>query len=196
MYISFDEWAPPFRGGHLSTLALTQFFNTFLRNADYIKMANYTLLTSLLGRDPQTGATYKSPLFHAFKLYSTRCHGESLRPSVVCDTFGVDEYYTAIPYLDVSIVHNPESRQVFINVVNRHKDEAIATDIASMAGAFKGSATVTQILSDDISNAPYTYEARDSYAPKVSEIPVDGSTLHCSFPAHSFTQIVVGLDRS
>lgn len=196
MYISFDEWAPPFRGGHLSTLAVTQFFNTFIRNADYIKMANYTLLTSLLSRDPPTGNTYQSPLFHAFKLFSTRCQGDALRSSVVCDTFRVDDFYSAIPYLDVSVVHDAQAQQVIINVVNRHKDEAIAADITSVAGAFTGSASVTQILSDDITNAPYTYEARETYAPKVSAMPAAGSTLTFSFPAHSFTQIVVGVGRS
>lgn len=195
MYISFDEWAPPPRTGFLSTLAVAQFFNAFIRNADYIKMANFTLLTSLLSRDAQTGATYKSPLFHAFKLFSTRCHGDSLRTFVVCDTFKVDDYYTAIPYLDVSVVHDAAAKQVVINVVNRHKDEAIAADITGIAGAFTGPATVTQILSDDITNKPYTYEARDTYAPKVTEMPATGPTLRYSFPAHSFTQIVVGVVR-
>lgn len=195
MHISFDEWAPPPRTGHLSTLAMTQFFNAFIRNADYIKMANYTLLTSLLSRDPQTGATYKSPNFHAFKLFSTRCHGDALRTSVVCDTFKVDDYYTSIPYLDVSVVHDAAADQVIINVVNRHKDDAIAADIGSTAGTFSGTAQVTQILSDDISNKPYTYEDRDSYAPKVSEFAAGGTTLNYSFPAHSFTQIVVGMER-
>ena len=56
MYISVDEWAPPFRGGHLSTLALAEYFNAFIRHADVVKMANYTLLTSILGRDPKTDA--------------------------------------------------------------------------------------------------------------------------------------------
>src|SRR5690606_2194949 len=196
MYISFDEWAPPFRGGHLSTLALTQFFNTFIRNADMVKMANYTLLTSLLGRDPETGTTYKSPLFHAFKAFSTRCHGDALRTSVVCDTFRVDDFYTAIPYLDVSTVHDKEAGHVIINVVNRHKDEAITAGIQTIAGAFTGTATVTQILSDDITNKPYTFEDRATYPPKVTEQPVSGSTIEYSFPAHSFTQIVVPVERS
>jgi alpha-N-arabinofuranosidase len=158
-------------------------------------MANYTLLTSLLSRDPESGATYKSPNFHAFKAFSTRCHGDALRTSVVCDTFRVDDYYTAIPYLDVSVVHDAEGKQVIINVVNRHKDESIVADIANIAGAFNGTATVTQILSDDITNAPYTYADRDSYTPTVSEVTASGPTINYSFPAHSFTQIVVGLDR-
>lgn len=195
MYLSFDEWAPPFRGGHLSTLALAQFFNAFIRHADVVKMANYTLLTSLLGRDPETGATYKSPLFHAFKAYSTRCRGAALVTAVNCGTFGTTEFYSKIPYLDVSSVYDAASKQVLINVVNRHKDEAITTDILNVAGAFTGPATVTQILSEDTDNRPYTYEARDTYLPKTEQVAAQGTTLRYVFPAHSFTQIAVGVSR-
>lgn len=196
LHVAFDEWAPPFRGGHLSTLALAQFFNAFIRHADLVKMANYTLLTSLLSRDPQTGLTYKSPLFQAFKLYSTHCRGVALTPAVSCDTFGTSEFYTKIPYLDVSAVYDEKAKQVVINVVNRHKDEAIVADIRSVTGAFTGTAAVSQILSNDIDNKPYTYEARDTYAPKTSEMPAAGAALRSTFPAHSFTQIVVGVDRT
>ena len=195
MHISVDEWAPPFRGGHLSTLALAQYFNAFIRHADVVKMSNFTLLTSILGRDPKTDATYKSPTFYAFKMFSTQCRGASLATLVECDTFRTSDYYTSIPYLDVTCVYNKDARQVVINVVNRHKDEAIATDIQSVAGAFTGTATVNQITNDDVKNTPYTYEARDSYAPKTEQLATSGATLHYNFPAHSFTQIIVGVDR-
>lgn len=196
MYISVDEWAPPFRGGHLSTLALAQYFNAFIRHADMVKMANYTLLTSILSRDPKTDATYKSPAFHAFKLFSTRCRGTALATAVNCDTFRTSDHYAHIPYLDVSSVYDEKAKQVIINVVNRHKDEAIATDIQNVAGAFTGTATVSLLTSDDITNKPYTYEARDTYAPKTEQVAAQGAKLHYVFPAHSFTQIVVGVDRS
>jgi alpha-N-arabinofuranosidase len=195
MYISVDEWAPPFRGGHLSTLALAQYFNAFIRHADTVKMANYTLLTSLLARDPKTDATYKSPLFHTFKLFSTRCRGTALDATVVCDTFRTSDHYAKIPYLDVSVVYDEKTKQVVINVVNRHKDEAITTDIQSIAGAFTGTATVSLVTSADVANQPYTYEARDTYPPKLEQLPASGTTLHYTFPAHSFTQIVVGVTR-
>jgi alpha-N-arabinofuranosidase len=195
MYISIDEWAPPFRGGHLSTLALAEYFNAFIRNADTVKMANYTLLTSLLSRDPKTDATYKSPTFQAFKLFSTRCRGAALATAVVCDTFRTSDHYAKIPYLDVTSVYDEKAQQVIINVVNRHKDEAIATDLQCAAGALVGPATVSLITSDDTTNQPYTYEARDTYMPKTEQVATQGATLHYSFPAHSFTQIVVGVKR-
>ncbi len=158
-------------------------------------MANYTLLTSLLSRDPQTDATYKSPNFYVFKLFSTHCRGAALAVSVNCDTFATSDYYTKIPYLDVSSVYDAKAKQVIINVVNRHKTDAIATDIQNVAGTFSGTASVSQIASDDLTNKPYTYEARDTYAPKTEQLPASGSTLHYNFPAHSFTQIVVSVDR-
>lgn len=195
LYISLDEWAPPYRGGSLNSLAMAQFLNAFIRNADYVKMANYTLLTSILPRDPETNATYKTPLFHIFKAFSTRARGDALRTSVVCDTFGVDDYYTAIPYLDVTSVYNAENGRVIINVVNRHKDEAIATGIQSVAGTFAATASVTQIAVEHTDNRPYTYAERDSYVPAESQISTDGAVIHYTFPAHSFTQIVVGVNQ-
>jgi alpha-N-arabinofuranosidase len=193
MYVSVDEWAPPFRGGHLSTLAMAQYFNSFLRHADSVKMANYTLLTSLLSRDAETGKTYKSPLFHTFKLFSTRCRGEALQPTVVCDTFRTSDHYSKIPYLDVSVVHDKEHHRAVISVVNRHRDEAIATDIQSITGTFTGEATVSLVTCPDTENRPYTYADRESYAPRNERLATDGAVLHYSFPAHSFVQIMVDL---
>jgi len=195
MYLSVDEWAPPFTGGYLSTLAVAEYFNAFIRRADVVKMTNYTLLTSLLGRDPQTDQTYKTPLFYAFKLFSTHCRGAALETLVDCDTFTTSEHYKNIPYLDVSSVYNREAKQLVINVVNRHRDDAIATDIRSVAGTFAGPATVSQIVAADVENKPYTYEARDSYAPQTEQVPAAGATLHYVFPARSFTQIVVDVDH-
>lgn len=195
MYLSVDEWAPPFRGGYLSTLVLAEYFNAFIRHADMVKMANYTLLTSILGRDPKTDQTYKTPLFYAFKLFSARCRGEALDTLVDCDTFSTGESFPHIPYLDVSSVYDQQTKQVVINVVNRHKTDAIATDIRSVTGAFAGPATVSLIDSDDLTNQPYTYEPRDTYPPKTESVPASGPTIHYVFPAHSFTQIVVGVDR-
>ena len=68
MYISFDEWAPHVRG-LISTLATAQFLNSFIRHADVVKMANYTMFTSLLGSDKEKG-TFKTPLFYTFKQFS------------------------------------------------------------------------------------------------------------------------------
>ncbi|MGH7997307.1 MAG: alpha-L-arabinofuranosidase C-terminal domain-containing protein [Opitutaceae bacterium] len=195
MYLSIDEWAPPFGGGALSTLVLAEYFNAFLRHADVVKMANYTLLTSILGRDFQTGRTYKTPLFYAFKLFSTRCRGEALDPFVECGTFSTSDHYRDLPFLDVSSVYNAKTGRIVVNVVNRHKEKSVATDIQSITGRFAPTSEVSEIASVGVADRPYTYAERASYPPKTERIATTGSAIHYTFPPHSFTQIVVGLSR-
>ncbi|MCF8335176.1 MAG: alpha-N-arabinofuranosidase [Bacteroidales bacterium] len=185
IYISFDEWgirSSSFRG----VLPVAQCFNSFIRHADVVKMANFTMLTSLLGNDSEKG-TYKTPLFYIFKAYSNNCLGYSADTYVECDTFNTKEY-KGIPYLDVTTVYSDETNTGYINVVNRHKDQSITTEIISSAGEFTEKAEVKVINSKDIKE-PFTYEKREQYKPIVKEVKTDRDRLTYSFPAHSFTQI-------
>ncbi|MCB0745720.1 MAG: alpha-N-arabinofuranosidase, partial [Ignavibacteriae bacterium] len=85
IHISFDEWGV-FGRNFLSVLPIAQCLNSFIRHADVVKMTNFTMLTSLLSNDLEKG-TYKSPLFYAFKMFSTNCLGNSIDTYVECDTF-------------------------------------------------------------------------------------------------------------
>jgi alpha-L-arabinofuranosidase len=95
----------------------------------------------------------------------------------------------------VTSVYDEGAKRVVINVVNRHKDEAIETDIESVAGSFTGTARVSLITGPGTDNKPYTFEDRDTYPPKTETLPARGKTLHFAFPPHSFAQIVVGVER-
>ena len=125
-------------------------------------------------------------------MFSTTCHGKSLDVFVDCDTFNTGGYYKGIPYLDVSSVYSEETNTVIINVVNRHKDEAIETVIISNSGNFAGKATAKEIYREDIKEM-YTYEKREEYIPAPKEISTRKSKIIYSFPPHSFTQIIAGL---
>ena len=72
IYISFDEYSGG-RGGLTSSLLLAQHLNAFLRHADIVKMANVTMITSLVGNDPE--GHFKNALFHTFSLYSNQALG-------------------------------------------------------------------------------------------------------------------------
>jgi alpha-N-arabinofuranosidase len=72
-------------------------------------------------------------------------------------------------------------------VVNRHKDEAINTDILNQSGVFKGTATLYEVNSKDIKDMNSANEHPVSTVTK--QIDVNGNTLNYSFPAHSFTLI-------
>jgi alpha-N-arabinofuranosidase len=192
IYISFDEWGPHGRG-LLATLAVAQYFNSFIRHADVVKMANYTLFTSLLGNDRKKG-TFKTQLFHTFKLFSNNCLGMSVDVFVECETFETSKLYKNIPYLDVTAVYSDDKELLIINVVNRHKEKAIVADIISSSGIFKGKADISEINRKDI-HANYTFDEQKQYIPVTKELSVKGNKIVYSFPAHSFTQIKIKIDK-
>ena len=152
-----------------------------------MKMANFTLMTSLLSNEPQKG-TFKSPLFYTFKLFSNNCRGNAIDTYVACDTFNTEKY-KGIRYLDVSAVYSKESGTVIINVVNRHKEKTIQTDILNMSGNFSGKMSVSEVSAADL-NAPFVSDKQQQYVPVMKEATAKGNKILYSFPPHSFTQII------
>ena len=191
IYLSIDEYGA-FGRGLLPVLAAAQYFNAFIRNADVVKMANYTLFTSLLSFDKDKGL-FKSPLFHTFKLFSNNCHGNSVDVFVDCDNYDTDECKD-IPYLDVTSVFNDVTGTLFINVVNRHKDESIETEILSTSGIFSGKAVASIVNRQDIYE-DFTFDKKEEYIPITNKFSVKGKKITYSFPAHSFVQIKVKIKK-
>jgi alpha-N-arabinofuranosidase len=191
LYISVDEWAP-FGQNLLSTMAVAMYLNSFIRHADIVKMSNFTLLISLLGNDKEKG-TFKTPLFNTFKLFSNNCLGYSVDTYVECDTFNTEKY-KGIPFLDVTTVHSKETNTVYINVVNRHKENTIIADIISNSVEFTGKAEVNVITGDSLKD-PFIYDKQGQYIPVLEDIKTEKNKISYSFSAHSFTQIKAGVKR-
>jgi alpha-N-arabinofuranosidase len=189
IYLSVDEWGA-FGRNFMNVLPIAQCLNSFIRHADVVKMANFTMLTSLLSSDPKKG-TFKSPVFYTFKLFSNNCRGISVDTYVACDTFST-ELYKGIPYLDVTTVYAKETNTAYINVVNRHEDKAITADIISNWGDFSGEAESSVINSNDL-KALFMIDNREQYLPVTKDMKAWGNKFSFSFPPHSFTQIKVGV---
>jgi alpha-L-arabinofuranosidase len=187
IYISVDEWGA-FGRNFRSVLPVAQCLNSFIRHADIVKMANFTLMTSLLSNDPKKG-TFKSPLFYTFKLFSNNCLGNSVDTHVVCDTFNTD-MYKGVPFLDVTTVYSKETQTVYINVINRHQHQTISTDVIDYDGIFKGNPQATIITTDSLEEV-FSFDKQALYIPVVKDIPLTNNRITCTFPPHSFTQIKV-----
>ncbi|PWT75638.1 MAG: alpha-N-arabinofuranosidase [Bacteroidetes bacterium] len=191
IYLSVDEWGT-FSRNFTGVLPIAQCLNSFIRHADVVKMANFTLATSLLSADTKKG-TFKSPLFYTFQLFSNNCLGASVDTHVLCDTFGTDQHKD-IPYLDVTTVYSKENNTIYINVVNRHKDKSFSTDIISNSAGFSGKAQARVINSDDL-KAAFSFDKQSSYMPLTKEVMTSGNRLSFIFPPHSFTQIKVDIAK-
>lgn len=191
IYLSVDEWGT-FSRNFTGVLPIAICLNSFIRHADVVKMANFTMATSLLSSDPKKG-TFKSPLFYTFKLFSNNCLGSSVDTYVACDTFGTSQF-RGIPYLDVTTVYSKEENVVFINVVNKNENKSIITNILSNTGNFSGKAQASVINSDDL-KTPFSFDKQTEYLPVTEDVKVSGNKLSFAFPAHSFTQIKVQLSN-
>ncbi|MGA2070016.1 MAG: alpha-L-arabinofuranosidase C-terminal domain-containing protein [Sedimentisphaerales bacterium] len=191
IYLSVDEYGAMGRG-ILPVLAAAQYFNAFLRHADAVKMANYTLFTSLLSFDKDKGL-FATPLFHTFKLFSNNCLGNSVDVFTDCNAYDTNECKN-IPYLDATAVFNDANDTLFINVVNRHKDEPIETEILTASGTFSGEAVASIVNRDDIYEN-FTFDKKEEYIPVTKVLSVEGKKITCSFPAHSFVQIKVKIKK-
>jgi alpha-L-arabinofuranosidase len=189
VYISFDEWSAggPGVGNTLTgSLMVAQHLNSFIRHADIVKMANITMLSSLVGNSPE--GDFKNALYLPFYLYSNNSHGTALDVDANCERYS-NRAFNDIPYLDVTAVLSDSGKAVVLNVVNRHEKNALTTDVVVQSGACSGSATVQEINAESVDSS--NSRIQEGVAIKSKEIQSQGNTINYSFPAHSFTQMLI-----
>ncbi len=97
---------------------------------------------------------FKQTIYYPLQLFAQNVDGTSLDVFVDCGTYDTDKFFLGlgesqaqlsdVPYLDVSATYK-DNGEVLIFVVNRHKDEAIATDLICQAGAFSGPFEVYEV---------------------------------------------------
>lgn len=193
VYISFDEWSAGFGNSITGSLMTGQHLNSFIRHADIVKMANFTMLSSLVGNSPE--GVFKNAVFHAFQLYSNNCFGTSLDVYTDCEKYS-NSVFRDIPYLDVTAVLNDSTKTLVVNVINRHETKDIVTDVVMQTGEFTGMAKVLEVNGKVVAQsaarpAPNTPRTEEPVKSVTREIKFKGNTINYSFPAHSLTQLLI-----
>ncbi len=197
IYIAFDEynvWYRAFTEQGLEeiynledALVVAQFLNAFVRNADVVKMANMAQLVNVIAPMMIRNDTlYYQTIFYPLQLFARYCYGQSLDVWVDSGHYST-EGHDSVPFLDVSAAYLEPSGDLVINVVNRHKEKAIMTDIISQYGNFGKMASVYTVNGKDIKD--FNSEKEQNIKTENSEIRVSGSQFTYSFPAHSYTMI-------
>ncbi len=176
-------------------LVIAGFLNAFVRNADIVKMANMAQLVNVIAPifTNETGM-FKQTIYYPLELFANHVQGTSLDVFVDCDTYDTERFFlglgetttqqTGVPYLDVSAtVQNDE---VVIAVVNRHKDEAIRTDIISQKGKFTGAFKVYEVNGPDVKSSN-DFDRNEVSTAIMETIRTGETSFTYSFPPHSFT---------
>lgn len=196
VYIAFDEYNVWYRAkgeegneevyNLEDALVVSTFLNIFVRNAHVVKMANMAQLVNVIAPifSTKEGSWYQT-IFYPLQLFATHCHGTSLDTFVDCDTYALGG--ERIPYLDVSAAYDSEAGEVVVNVTNRHREQAITTDILCQTGRFGGKATVYEVNGPDIKAE--NSMTRQAVKTVTKEAQVRGDRFTYAFPAHSFTLI-------
>jgi alpha-N-arabinofuranosidase len=185
IYISFDEYSG---GGDNLTgaLVLAQHLNSFIRHADIVKMANITMLSSLVGSAPD--GDFRNATFQTFNLFSNNCTGTALDVFTNCEKFS-NKVFTDVPYLDVTALLNETGKVLVVNVVNRHETNAIPVNITIQTGILAGTAKVSELNGKNLTARSTKTEPAVTVSTR--EVKFTGNIINYSFGAHSLTQIEI-----
>jgi alpha-N-arabinofuranosidase len=200
IYIAFDEYNVWYRAqgnegneeiyNLEDALVVATYLNTFVRNAHIVKMANMAQLVNVIAPIFTTsqGSWYQT-IFYPLSLFSNYCHGIALETFVDCPAYQL--HGKDIPYLDVSSACSKNRKEIIINIVNRHKDNPIVTDIISQYGSFNGKATIYEVNGKDIKDQ--NSADKQMVKTRKNDINVKGAKFTYTFPAHSYTMIIIPL---
>ena len=177
-------------------LVIAGFLNCFVRNADIVKMANMAQLVNVIAPIFTEGdELYLQTIYYPLQMYANNMKGESLDvyvDSPAYDTtprFSLGDNETSthlqgVPYLDVTAALDGD--QLVISVLNRHKDNAISTEIICQQGAFSGPVEVYEINGPDIKSGN-DFDKTNVQTERKDDLKKPGSSFVYSFPAHSVT---------
>ena len=208
---SFDEWNVWYRarGGRFANgqrtvaphlleepynledaLVVATMLNSFVNHAHIVKMANMAQLVNVIAPIfTNEQGLYLQTIYYPLQLFAKNAHGQSLKLDVDVPGYNTKQWHD-VPYLDVSGA--VDGNTLVLNVVNRHKDQAIEATIAledkSFAGGSLGIAEVNGpgIKSgNDFGKSEVTAQSRTAKA--------QGKSVQHRFPAHSFTQLTARL---
>lgn len=200
IYIAWDEWNVWYRargtqqrGRNIleekynleDALVVATFLNSFINNAHIVKMANMAQLVNVIAPIfTNDKALYLQTIYYPLQLFATHSRGKALNVFVDSPTYKTQKY-AAVPYLDVSAAYDKGT--LVLNVVNRHRDQAIEVEIQSQKGSFNGTFEVIEVNGPDI-KAENTFGSTKVQASRKT-ISAGGDRFRYQFPAHSYTMI-------
>ena len=199
IYIAFDEYNVWYRTGVeekleekynlQDALAIATFLNSLVRNAQIVKMANIAQLVNVIAPMMITNdKLWKQTVYYPLQLFALNCFGSSVNSYVQSDTFNTEKY-KGVPYLDVSSAYNAGKQTLIINVVNRHPLKAIETHIENQFGLPDKKGIAYEINSAALKDENSVDLQKVKTVEKAFAVPAKNFSY--TFPAHSFTQLIV-----
>jgi len=173
-------------------LVIATFLNTFVNQAQIVKIANMAQLVNVIAPIFTNGKSmFLQTIYYPLQLFAKNVKGQALELFV--DSPGYEsKRFGLVPYLDVSASYDKsDNGTLMLNVVNRHLDQPIEVEIEAQDKRFTGTVEVAEV------NGPEIKAQNDFGSTKVKTVTrtvtADGRRMVYRFPAHSFTMLKVKL---
>jgi alpha-L-arabinofuranosidase len=205
IYIAWDEWNVWYRargegrqhGRHIleerynleDALVVATCLNSFVNHAHVVKIANMAQLVNVIAPIfTSEKGMFLQTIYYPLQLFASHSRGQALELLVDSPKY-TSRRFGDTPYLDTSAAY--QDGTLIVNVVNRHRDQAIDTELVAEDKKFAGPAEVFEVNGSDIKAG----NDFGSHQVGVAQHPAaaDGHQFRYRFPAHSYTMIKVRL---
>jgi len=123
-------------------------------------------------------------IYYPLALFANNTKGKALELFVDSPKYK-SKRFGDVPHLDASAAY--ENGSLVLNVVNRHKDQAVETEFETQDKQFAGPIEIAEVNGPDIKSE----NSFDSTTVKTTQRSgkADGRKFRYSFPAHSYTML-------
>ncbi|MBA3441656.1 MAG: alpha-N-arabinofuranosidase [Pyrinomonadaceae bacterium] len=200
IHIAWDEWNVWYRargqqqrGRRIleerynleDALVVATFLNSFVNHAHIIKMANMAQLVNVIAPIfTNEKGLFLQTIYYPLQLFANNTKGTALELFVESPKYE-SKRFGLVPYLDASAAY--DNGTLVLNVVNRHRDQAIETEFEIQDKQFAGPVEVAEVNGPDI-------KAENDFGKTVVQTVTrstkgDGRKLRHRFSPHSYTML-------
>jgi len=166
-------------------LVVATFLNSFVNHAHIIKMANMAQLVNVIAPIfTNEKGLFLQTIYYPLQLFANNTKGTALELFVESPKYE-SKRFGLVPYLDASAAY--DNGTLVLNVVNRHRDQAIETEFEIQDKQFAGPVEVAEVNGPDI-------KAENDFGKTVVQTVTrstkgDGRKLRHRFSPHSYTML-------
>ncbi len=202
--IAYDEWNVWYRargdGEHATgatrleeiynfedALAMGMFFNSFIRHAHVVKMANLAQIVNVIAPIfTNEKGLFLQPIYFPIAEYAKQGNRQALAVWSSGPTY--EAFQTKLPYLDTSATYDPGSGMVSLNVLNRSASQDLTARLEVQSGAADAAVEIWEMKHPDL-KATHTFGADQKVRPATRKMTMGwaGGTGNYTFPRHSLT---------
>jgi alpha-N-arabinofuranosidase len=213
IHIAYDEWNVWYRArgaGEFETgrtqleeiynyedaLAMGMFFNSFIRHADSVKMANLAQLVNVIAPIfTSERGLFLQPIYFPIAEYAKQ-KGNTALDLLVSSPRYQPRNRAPLNYLDASASYDARTGTVYLNVLNRSEKMDIPAVIENVEGRMTGQARIWEMNHPDL-KATHTFGADQKVRPANRTLPAAAhdNRLEYVFPRHSLTLLQLTVER-